>query len=518
MKRRKQPERCKRNIGNGAVRKKEKIQPEKGRVDRMEQPLFQKLKEYNKTMLPMHMPGHKRNLALSGTDGYLAALCADCDITEIAGFDNLAEPEELLLSLKERAAKLWKSEEAYPLVNGSTGGILAAIYATVSGGGTVIMARNCHKSVYNGIRIVNAKAVYLQPEQDKETGACGEITPEAVECALQNNKDAKLVIITSPTYEGVVSDVEGICKAAHSYGVPVLVDSAHGAHFGFGGFPRGAVECGADLVVHSLHKTLPCLTQTAMLHRSGDLVAKEAVQRAVNLFQTSSPSYLLLASIEGCIGLWEERGVTLCAEWKEALDEFYKGGRLLQHIRVVGAEQTNKTENSIRTMGTEVYDRDPGKLVFLTGRSNLTGPQLMEKLRTEYRIELEMAAEQYGLAMTGAGDTKSSLARLLQALLDIDAQCEQGASGGIRYPELPPVRMRVAEAEQAFAREYQWEETVGRIAGEYVWAYPPGIPLLVPGEEINSDLIRFLQQKEANGVRIHRTSGGNGNVIYCLQE
>ena len=146
----------------------------------MEQSLFQKLKEYNTTMLPMHMPGHKRNLALSGTDGYLAALGADCDITEIAGFDNLAEPEEILLSLKERAAKLWKSEEAYPLVNGSTCGILAAIYATVPNGGTVIMVRNCHKSVYNGVRIVNAKTVQLQPEQDPETGACGTVTPEMI--------------------------------------------------------------------------------------------------------------------------------------------------------------------------------------------------------------------------------------------------------------------------------------------------------------------------------------------------
>ena len=484
----------------------------------MEQPLVQKLKEYNKTMLPMHMPGHKRNLALSGTDGYLAALCADCDITEIAGFDNLAEPEEVLLSLKKRAARLWKSEEAYPLVNGSTGGILAAIYAAVSAGDTVLMARNSHKSVYNGVRIVNANTVYLQPEQDAETGACGAVTPEAVERALQDNNDAKLVIITSPTYEGIVSDVEGICKVSHSYGVPVLVDSAHGAHFGFGDFPKGAVECGADLVVHSLHKTLPCLTQTAMLHRTGDLVAKEAVQSAVNMFQTSSPSYLLLASIEGCIGLWEERGETVCAEWKEALDDFYKGSRLLQHIRVVGAEQKDGIENSIRTVGTEVYDRDPGKLVFLTGRSNLTGPQLMEKLRTEHRIELEMAAEQYGLAMTGAGDTKSSLARLLQALLEIDAQCEPGVPGEIQYPGLPPVRMSAAEAERGFTVEYPWKEAIGRIAGEYVWAYPPGIPLLVPGEEINSELIRFLQQKEANGVRIHRTSSGKGNAICCLQE
>ncbi len=478
----------------------------------MSETLLQKLKEYDKTMLPMHMPGHKRNLALSGTEGYLATLCADCDITEIAGFDNLAEPEGLLLSFKERAARLWESEEAYPLVNGSTGGILASIYAAVPNGGTVLMARNCHKSVYNAVRIVNAKAVYLQPEQDKETGACGEITPKAVEAALQRNSNAKLVLVTSPTYEGVISDVEGICRVAHTYGVPVLVDSAHGAHFGFGGFPKGAVECGADLVVHSLHKTLPCLTQTAMLHRTGSLVSGKAVQTAVNMFQTSSPSYLLLASIEGCIGLLEEQGETLCREWREALDEFYKGARLLQNIRVLGAETLTREKKT----GTAVYDRDPGKLILMTRGTDLTGPQLMERLRTEYRIELEMAAEQYGLAMTGAGDTKGSLARLLQALLDIDMQCEQRTAEDMWYPQLPTVCMRAAEAEQSYTKEDRWEEAVGRIAGEYVWAYPPGIPLLVPGEEINSELIRFLRQKEANGVRIHRTSGGDKEAIRCI--
>ncbi|MBQ3027767.1 MAG: aminotransferase class V-fold PLP-dependent enzyme, partial [Lachnospiraceae bacterium] len=355
--------------------------------------LYQKLKEYNTTMLPMHMPGHKRNLALSGTDGYLTALGADCDITEIAGFDNLAEPEGLLLSLKERAASLWKSEEAYPLVNGSTCGILAAIYATVPYGGSVIVARNCHKSVYNGLQMVNAKMNYLLPEWDAVLGCYGSVSPEAVEKALQDTPETKLVIVTSPTYEGVISDIEGICKAAHAKGVPVLVDSAHGAHLGFGGFPKGAVECGADIVVHSLHKTLPCLTQTAMLHRGGTLVSKETLQATITMFQTSSPSYVLLASIEGCIGLLEERGETLFAGWQEALSEFYKGARLLQKLRVIGVDKKEGQEK--RFAGDAEDNRDLGKIVICTNETNLTGPALMEMLRTEHRIELEMSAERY---------------------------------------------------------------------------------------------------------------------------
>ena len=453
-------------------------------------PLFQKLKEYNNTMLPMHMPGHKRNLALSGTDGYLTALGADCDITEIAGFDNLAEPEELLFDLKNRAARLWKSEEAYPLVNGSTSGALAAIYATVSPGESVIVARNCHKSVYNGLQLVNAKVTYLLPEWEEELGCYGEIACQTVKAALEETTDAKLLIITCPTYEGSLSDLEGICELAHEKGVPVLVDAAHGAHLGFEGFPKGAVECGADLVVHSLHKTLPCLTQTAMLHRNGSLVSGKALQTAINMFQTSSPSYLLLASIEGCIGLLEEQGETLFRMWKEALAEFYRGGRLLQNIRL-------QNENG----------RDPGKLVLNTGRTDLTGPMLMELLRREYCIELEMAAERYGLAMTGMGDTQESLACLLKALVAIDEKCHKGPEPKTVCPTLPPVHMSLGEATRCKTEELSLEEAVGRIAGEHLWAYPPGIPVVVAGEEITEATKDYLLEKQSQGVELHRKSG-----------
>lgn len=476
-------------------------------VDRMEQPLMRKLKEYNKTMLPMHMPGHKRNLALSGRDGYLTALCADCDITEIAGFDNLAEPEEIFLTLKQRAARLWKSEEAYPLVNGSTCGILAAIYATVPYGGEVIVARNCHKSVYNGLQLVNARVTYLLPEQEPVTGTYGRITKEAVEAALREVPNAKLVILTSPTYEGILSDIEGICEIAHKKGIPVLVDSAHGAHLGFGDFPKGAVECGADLVVHSLHKTLPCLTQTAMLHRNGDLVSGQAVQNAINMFQTSSPSYLLLASIEGCVGLLEEQGDTLFREWEEALSRFYQGACLLKNLRIPG-EAMERTEDGVAgASGDREMIRDLSKLIIVTEGTGLTGPGLMELLREEHCIELEMAAERYGLAMTGPGDTRESLNRLLKALFAIDEKCCIVPGRETVYPSLPPVRLTIGEAMGSKGEEVLLEEAMGRIAAEHLWAYPPGIPVVVAGEEITEDVIAYLTEKRRQGVELHRMNG-----------
>lgn len=481
----------------------------------MAEALYEKLKRYDKTMLPMHMPGHKRNLLLSGAGGYLEALGADCDITEVAGFDNLAEPEGILRAIEERAAALWHSEEAYLLVNGSTCGILAGIYATVRRGGTVIAARNCHKSVYNGLRLREAKVVYLLPEQDTETGACGPVTPAAVEAALKRHPEAQLVILTSPTYEGVVSDVTGICEAAHAGGVPVLVDAAHGAHFGFGAFPESAVSCGADLVVQSLHKTLPSLTQTAVAHRNGTLVSGAAYREAVNLFQTSSPSYLLLASIEGCIRLLEEKGEALFADWQAALSEAYVRAGALKHLAVIGAEEgrtgtagSKQGENALSGGGKPRFLRDRSKLVVSTAGTEFSGTVLMERLRKDYHIEAEMAQEQYLVAMTGMGDTREGLLRFIMALLELDAGCRLTPERKVFYPALPVCRHSITEAEELPSEECRIAMSARRTAAEYVWAYPPGIPLLVPGEEISEEMVRFLLHKEEGGVHLHRTSGG----------
>lgn len=476
----------------------------------MEASLLQKLKENHNTMLPMHMPGHKRNLALSGEDGYLNALCADCDITEIAGFDNLAQPEDVLLALKQRAAKLWKSEESFVLVNGSTGGVLAAIYGTVPVGGHVVMARNCHKSVYNGLRLVNAKVTYLLPEKDEETGTYGVLTPKAVEAVLKEQGKVDLLVLTSPTYEGGISDVRAICEVAHGYGVPVLVDSAHGAHLGFGSFPEGAVECGGDLVVQSLHKTLPSLTQTALLHRKGNLVNPEKLRDAVTMFQTSSPSYLLMASVDGCLSLLEEQETRLFRLWQEALETFYKRMAGLKNLKVIGAEDTGERRNAKDPV------RDPSKLIIVTSGTDCSGSSLMETLREEYRIEAEMAAEQYVIAMTGPGDTKESLGRLADALLAIDDTCKKTAEKTPEYPKLPRGCMTASQAMEKASRECKIKESCGKIAAEYVWAYPPGIPLLVPGEEITEDMVKFLLEKEKQGIRIHRNYMGAEDSIRCL--
>ena len=252
--------------------------------------LWERLEAHHKAgYLSLHMPGHKENAALAP---YLARLGAELDITELPEFDDLHDPSGVLAQGMDRAAKLWGSRKSYFQVNGSTGGLLAAIRAATRRGDQVLVARHCHKAVYHAIELCGLDPVFLLPPVEETFGLAGSLSPEQVAQALEDHPGVKLVVYPSPTYDGVVSDTAGICATAHAKGVPVLVDEAHGAHLGFHpAFPPGAMAQGADLAVASLHKMLPSLTQTALLHAGGKLVPLPQVARQTGIFQSSSPSY-----------------------------------------------------------------------------------------------------------------------------------------------------------------------------------------------------------------------------------
>ena len=239
-----------------------------------------------------HMPGHKRQLDLmEGISPY------QIDITEIDGFDDLHHAEGILKEAQEQAAKVYHAEETHFLVNGSTAGILSAILGSTRRGDQILVARNCHKSVYHAIEMQELKPVYLYPGFDPEAQLNTEISAEDVRAALERHPGVRAVVIVSPTYDGIVSDVESIAEAVHVHDIPLIVDEAHGAHFGFHPyFPENANQKGADLVIHSLHKTLPALTQTALLHMNGERADRRRVRKYLHMLQTSSPSYVLMAS------------------------------------------------------------------------------------------------------------------------------------------------------------------------------------------------------------------------------
>lgn len=448
--------------------------------------LSDKLKKIDK--IPMHMPGHKRNAELFPyLDGF-----SDIDITEIDGFDNLHSPQGILKSSMENAAKMRGTNRAFYLVNGSTCGVLAAICAVVKSGDKVIMARNCHKSVYNGIELSGAKPFFVYPKITD--GIFGSVEPEDIKNAIQKNPDAKLIILTCPTYEGVISDIKGICEIAHKYKIPVLADSAHGAHLGYGNFPKNASYYGADISVESLHKTLPSLTQTAICYLSGDLVCGDKLAEKLSVFETSSPSYILLSSIDGCINFLQNDSGELFRKWHDNLSVFYENAKNFENIRLL----TNDSG--------EFFDFDKSKLVIFAEGSAKTVAMLLRK----DGIEPEMVSNDYLILMTGLGDTKESLDKLYKTLLSVDKKVEAKKSAKIS-PVIPQTVMDINEARQKETEFSELDKSVGKICGEYIWAYPPGVPILVPGEKISGDLTDYFNYCIDNSTELY---GGikNGKI------
>lgn len=364
--------------------------------------LYEKLKMYQQSdYYGFHMPGHKRN-----KEKFPIGLPYEIDITEIEGFDDLHHAESILKETQERAARLYKADESHFLVNGSTVGILSAILGVTDRGDKILVARNCHKSVYHAIYMNELEPLYVYPKYEKDLQINGEISCKEIEEILEKEKEIKAVVIVSPTYDGVVSDVENIAKITHKYHIPLIVDEAHGAHFGFHKvFPKNANEKGADIVIHSVHKTLPAMTQTALLHLNGDIVNRESVRNYLHILQSSSPSYILMASIDYCMEMLENHGDILFDEYVERLLSLRRELESLKHLRV------------IRTKHFDI-----SKLIISVKDTNMTSGELSKILLEKYHLQMEMTAGTYVLAMTTVGDTEEGFLRLKKALFEIDRE------------------------------------------------------------------------------------------------
>ena len=459
--------------------------------------LLEQLAQYNAAgFLPMHMPGHKRT-ALGGGE-----LPWQLDITEIDGFDNLHEAEGILKDGMELAARLYGSARAFYLVNGSSGGILAAMAAAAPFGSRILMARGCHKSVYHAVELLHLEPYYLTPPMDPSFAVTASLPPKMVESALAQHPDIRLVVLTSPTYESVISDIAAIAAVCHRQGVSLLVDEAHGAHLYFHpAFSGGAVTAGADLVIQSVHKTLPSLTQTALAHVQGNLVDPQQLAHFLSVFQTSSPSYLLMGSIHRCLKLLEHRGLALFADYVQNLQRLDRRLESLRHLRVLchGADHCSRH--------TDFFAFDPGKLFISTHGTDLTGPQLTALLR-QRGIEPEMTAPHGVLAMTSCCDTAETLERFAAVLLELDGLCHSTGALCVRpTPPLPPVRHTIAQARQLPTVPLPLTEAIGHTMAESLWMYPPGIPLVVPGEILTADIVQVLGGIADSGVQLHSDSG-----------
>lgn len=446
--------------------------------------IYEYLEEYRKSdYYGFHMPGHKRN-----EDLMKSGLPYGIDITEIDGFDDLHHAQGMIKKAQVRAARLYHADETHFLVNGSTVGILSAIMGTTQKGDKILVARNCHKSVYNAVFMQELMPVYLYPEYDKTTGLNGEISAIQVAEALEKEPDIKAVVIVSPTYDGVVCDVEAIARITHAHNVVLMVDEAHGAHFGFHSwFPKNANVKGADIVIHSVHKTLPSLTQTALLHMNGTLVNRKRVRMYLHMLQSSSPSYVLMASIDECMELLEARGVECFTDYVDNLRETRKKLEKLQKLKLIE---------------TRLYDKS--KFVISVKGANLTSRNLSKLLLEKYYLQVEMTAGDYVLAMTSVGDTKAGLQRLVRALQEIDSTLEYQEEEKFLF-ECPKAEIFCKSSEvfsEARGEFVAWEHATGQIAMEYAYLYPPGNPIVVPGERITEDVVRCLNAYRNLGFTI----------------
>ncbi|WMC94331.1 aminotransferase class I/II-fold pyridoxal phosphate-dependent enzyme [Kineothrix sp. MB12-C1] len=458
--------------------------------------LYKELEQYRDSdYYPFHMPGHKGREDFYGGNALKAAY--GIDITEIDGFDNLHQPEGIIKEAQQEAAKLYGSEETFFLVNGSTCGVLSAIMAATKRGGRLLMARNCHKSVYYAVYLQELEVSYLYPGMIEGYGIADAISAASVERMLKEIPDIEAVILTSPTYEGIASNISEIANIVHEYGKPLIVDEAHGAHFGFHKeLPENAVRQGADLVIHSVHKSLPSMTQTALLHVSGERINRERLRRYLKIFQTSSPSYVLMASIDLAMNLMREEGHARLEHLIRLRRNLIKEMAPCKHLEIPSSFLA--PDGQIRTI-------EAGKIVIGIKDGALTGQQLYDILREEYHLQMEMAAECYVLAVTSLMDSEEGLKRLARSLFEIDQRIsdfEENKKPKYEFNKdrkrgCPEAVMNIAKA-IAISEEKGYDviplcEAKGQIACEFLNLYPPGIPIVVPGEKIDDGIIEAVQ-------------------------
>ena len=456
--------------------------------------LAYKLKEYvSSGILPMHMPGHKRRVPKeiyeAMTDIY------NIDLTEVEGTDNLHDALGIIKESIDFAKKIYNSDESFYLINGSSCGILAGIRACAAANGLnekksyILVAENAHFSVFNAIELMNLIPIYIEIQVD-EMGIAKECDIERLKEILETNIENNIVaaVITSPTYEGVVSDIGSIANILHQFNIPLIVDEAHGAHLIYientikkyvdldtGNsiydmkFPISATRLGADIVVQSLHKTLPSLTQTAICHLNSGLIQSAQLAQALHIFETSSPSYIFMSAIDACIRYMYEHDEYVCNYLKN-LSEFRKS--------------MDKCNNIHLWCGDFTLGYDFTKLVIYSDL--LDGMALAEILRDIYNIETEMSQEGFVLAYSSVCDCEEDFFRLKSALLELDRNLKK------EDKDVRPID------ECSLDRKY-----LGSVANGNIYIYPPGVPIVRKNELIDQDKFDLLEKYIKKGKRVY---------------
>lgn len=440
-----------------------------------------------------HTPGHQQGRACGQAyRGLMAKYCLQLDLTEISGLDNLKNPGGCLREAQDLTARVYGARQTFFLVNGATIGLHAALLALNKPGIEIIIPGNVHVSVLNGLVLSGGKPVFVSPAIEPVWGIPLGVTKEQLLSAVAGKTRINAVLISQPTYQGTGSNIAEICRAVKDTGIPLIADEAHGAHLYFqDSIPLSAQKCGADLVVQSTHKTLPALTQAAILHVNNTALV-DPVRRALDMLQTSSPSYLLLASLDEAQARMSDEGQVLLENTLELAGQIH---------RMIG------TLPGYRLLHDEVrppWHHDPTKVVVSAAPLGLTGWELAALLRRKYGIEVEMSAYFYVLFLVNTGHVSADASKLYQALSDIGKherkrplpRADHLLDAGMMTRHSPRLALTPRDTFLAVKTAVPLDQAAGRIAGEAITVYPPGIPLVWPGEVLIREHLEVLSQAQ----------------------
>lgn len=463
-----------------------------GRYNQSKAPIYEALGEFRKNrIVPFDVPGHKRGRGNPELVELLGQQCVGIDVNSMKPLDNLCHPVSIIREAEEMAAEAFRAAYAFLMVGGTTSSVQSMVLSVSKKGDKVILPRNVHRSVINALVLNGAIPIYVNPDMDEKLGIALGMKVSQVEQAIKENPDAVAVLVNNPTYYGICSDLRSIVKLAHAHGMKVLVDEAHGTHFYFGeNMPVSGMEAGADMASVSMHKSGGSLTQSSFL-LIGPNMNPGYVRQIINLTQTTSASYLLLASLD-----ISRRNLALRGE-----EEFAKVTALAEYAR----GEINKiggyyayTEELVN--GDSIYAFDKTKLTVNTLGIGLAGIEVYDILRDEYDIQMELGDIANVLAYISIGDREREIERLVSALAEIKRKYKRDSVGMFSQEYIDPkVAVSPQSAFYAEKESLPLMETEGRVCSEFVMCYPPGIPILAPGEEITREILEYIAYAKEKG-------------------
>ena len=445
-------------------------------------------------LVPFDVPGHKRGRGNPELAAFLGSACLDVDVNSMKMLDNLCHPVSVIRDAERLAAEVFRAAHAFFMVSGTTGSVQAMVLSAVGRGDKIIMPRNVHRSAINALILCGAIPIYVNPGIDDVLGIALGMRVEDVAAAIARHPDAKAVFVNNPTYYGICSDLRTITELAHAHGMKVLVDEAHGTHLYFSDhLPVAAMDAGADMAAISMHKSGGSLTQSSLLLCS-DSMPLGYVHQIINITQTTSASYLLLASLDISRRNLALRGrevvdkiidlVAYARDEINAIGDYYAYGRELID-------------------GAAVFDFDTTKLSIFTRPTGLAGIEVYDILRDDYDIQTEFGDIANLLAYVSVGDRPKDIERLVAALAEIRRNYRKDPSKTLKMEYIDPVV--VCGPQDAFYAEKESlpiAKTCGRICSEFVMCYPPGIPILAPGEQITEEILTYIRYAKKKGCQI----------------